>query len=67
MGRSESERESLAMSFIVKLWQEEIEEETDRMIWRGHITHVPSGDRRYFSALAEIAAFIAPYLAEVGG
>lgn len=66
MDVSEAEGITLTMSFIVKLWLEEIAEETDQMVWRGHITHVPSGTRRYFSTLDQIADFITPYLAEPG-
>lgn len=35
--------------------------------WRGHITHVPSGERCYIRDLDEIPAFIASYLKGVGG
>lgn len=49
-------------SFIVKLWLEETIEETGQTLWRGHITHVPSGERRYLKDLEEIAAFIIPHL-----
>jgi hypothetical protein len=54
--------ESNLHSFIVRLWLEETDEETGRAVWRGYITHVPSGTRRYLTDLSEIAAFIAPYL-----
>jgi hypothetical protein len=63
---SESEHAPVIMSFIVKLWLEEITEETGQMIWRGHITHVPSGDRRYLKTVDEIPGLIAPYLSEIG-
>ena len=66
MDVSEAEGSALTMSFIVKLWLEEIAQETDQMVWRGHITHVPSGTRRYVSALDQITEFIAPYLTEPG-
>jgi hypothetical protein len=49
-------------SFIIKLWCEEPATEAGPAFWRGHITHVPSGQRRYFQELAAIAAFIAPWL-----
>jgi len=52
-------------SFIVKVWLEEINQ-SGRAIWRGHITHVPGGERRYVRALSEIVAFIAPYLHTMG-
>ena len=53
-------------SFVVKVWLEETVEEAGRAKWRGHITHVPSGERRYVKDLDEITAFIAPYLEEMG-
>lgn len=53
-------------SFIVKIWLEETAEETGQATWRGHITHVPSGERRYVQDLDEITAFIAPYLEQMG-
>jgi len=53
-------------SFIVKVWLEETAEETGRAMWRGHITHVPSGKRRYVQDLEGVAAFIAFYLEEMG-
>jgi hypothetical protein len=53
-------------SFIVKVWLEETTEEADRAVWRGHITHVPSGERHYLKDLDDITAFIAPYLEKMG-
>jgi hypothetical protein len=55
-----------AQSFIVKIWVEEHPEEGGRGTWRGHVTHVPSGKRRYLKNLGEIEDFIAPYLEEMG-
>ena len=53
-------------SFIVRVWVEERAEEAGRGVWRGHITHVPSGERRYLKNLGEIEDFIAPYLEAMG-
>jgi hypothetical protein len=53
-------------SFIVKIWLEEPAEDNRRGTWRGHITHVPSGERRYLKNLWQIVAFIAPYLIAMG-
>lgn len=53
-------------SFIVKIWLEESLEEADQVVWRGHVTHVPSEDRRYFQTLDDIVDFIAPYLERIG-
>ncbi len=61
-----SPSESNTQSFIIKVWLEETVEETGRVIWRGHITHVPSGQRRYVQNMDEIRAFIASFLKEMG-
>jgi hypothetical protein len=53
-------------SFVVKIWLEETVEEVGRARWRGRVTHVPSGERRYFECLSGIAAFIKPYLERWG-
>ena len=60
------ETESEAQSFIVRVWVEERAEEAGRGVWRGHITHVPGGERRYLKNLDEIQAFMAPYLERMG-
>lgn len=58
--------EATTHPFIVKIWLEETAEEAGRAVWRGHITHVPSGERRYLKDLNDISAIIAPYLEEMG-
>jgi hypothetical protein len=58
--------ESAPQSFIIKVWLEETPIETDQPTWRGHITHVPGGERRYLQKLDEICLFIAPYLQAMG-
>ena len=54
--------ESYTHSFVVKIW---LEDET-HVRWRGHITHVPGGERQYVDDLSEIPDFIAPYLEAMG-
>ncbi len=49
-------------SFIVKIWIEEPAEKPHKGRWRGHITHVPGGERRYLESLGEIVAFMVAYL-----
>lgn len=49
-------------SFIVKIWLEETAAEAGQAKWRGHITHVPDGVRRYVESLDEISNFISAYL-----
>jgi hypothetical protein len=58
--------ESYTHSFIVHIWLEETVEEAGRALWRGHITHVPSGKRCHLKNLDGIAVFITPYLAAMG-
>jgi hypothetical protein len=53
-------------SFIVKVWLEETAEEAGRAMWRGHITHVPDGERRYVQDLGDVSTFIVPYLQQMG-
>jgi hypothetical protein len=60
------ETESKAQSFIVRIWVEERAGEAGQGVWRGHLTHVPGGERRYLKNLDEIGGFIAPYLEEMG-
>jgi hypothetical protein len=45
-------------SFIIRIWLEEIAEETGKSSWRGHITHVASNRQRYFEDLNVITSFI---------
>ena len=52
-------------SFIIRIWLEEIVEDGQHR-WRGHITHVPSGRRRYFVDVDEISRFIASYMTLLG-
>lgn len=53
-------------SFIIKLWLEETVKESGQILWRGHVTHVPSGERCYLKDLEEVVAFINSYLEEMG-
>jgi hypothetical protein len=53
-------------SFVIKIWLEETAEEAGQATWRGHITHIPSGVRRYLKGLEDIIVFIVPYLEQVG-
>ena len=45
---------------------DDTEDEGGEAIWRGSITHVPSGERRYLHNLDDILGFIAPYLQQMG-
>jgi hypothetical protein len=51
-------------SFIIKIWI--VTDETNHIGWRGHITHVPDGERQYLNSLSDIQKFIVPYLKALG-
>ncbi len=53
-------------SFIIKIWSEETNNKSGQIVWRGHITHVPSGNRGYIKDLHEIILFINPYIEDMG-
>ena len=48
--------------FIVRIWLEEKARGARGVRWRGHITHVPSGERLYLQDLDDITAFVMPYM-----
>jgi hypothetical protein len=53
--------ESDTHSFIIKIWVDDRDEESGRVTWRGHITHVASSQRQYFAGLSGLIAFLLPY------
>ncbi len=57
--------ESNTHSFVVKIWLEETDEGSDSSLWRGHVTHVPSRQRRYVEDLRGISDFISIYLKQM--
>jgi hypothetical protein len=58
--------EADAQSFIVKVWVEDSAEAGGHGVWHGHITHIPSHERRYLKNLDEIPDFIALHLEAMG-
>lgn len=58
--------EANSHSFIVKVWLEETVNQAGQALWRGHITHVLSGERHYIQDLYYLPVFIAPYLEGMG-
>jgi hypothetical protein len=54
--------ESTTHTFVLKVWVEEIMEESNRARWRGRITHVLNGDYIYFEDLETLHNFIKTYL-----
>ncbi len=58
--------ESNTHSFVVKIWLEETDERSEAPTWRGHVTHVPSRNRRYVDDLQGVIDFIAIYIEQLG-
>lgn len=52
--------------FVVKIWVEDSADGKIKTNWRGHIAHIPSNERRYFSDLFDIILFVLPYLRKMG-
>lgn len=44
-------------SFVVKIWVEENLDHAKELPWRGYITEVVSGERRYVKSLDEITNY----------
>lgn len=59
---SESNGEIGLLSFVIHLWKEEPASEDHPVLWRGHITPVPDGQRHYFTSLSEIPNLIVAHL-----
>ncbi len=60
--------ESKTHSVVVKIWLEDDEDgdEKEDPTWRGHITHVPSRQRKYIDDMNGITSFISLYLERMG-
>jgi hypothetical protein len=58
--------EALTQSFIVKVWLEERPPGKAGARWRGHVTHVPGGERVHVKSLQEITVYISRFLRGMG-
>jgi hypothetical protein len=58
--------ESHTHSFIVRIWREQVTEGERPPAWRGHVTHVPGGERHDVQTLDDIALCIIPHLEAIG-
>lgn len=54
-------------SFILKIWTEETTAKGEPVSWRGSISHVPDGTRRYFMDLQTMADFVGDFIDSMGG
>lgn len=56
------EGEIEAQSFVVKVWLEETDSGSGRRLWRGRVTHVPTGEHHAFTELAALVGILEPYV-----
>jgi hypothetical protein len=57
--------EANIVSFVVRVWREDLSYEEKKTIWRGHITPIPDGTRHYFTNFDEIPEFMLDYLKSI--
>jgi hypothetical protein len=57
---------SNAETFVVRIWLEAVDDDGQQTVWRGHVTHVMSGERQYVQSLSAVADFINRYLRRLG-
>ena len=65
MGR-DGDAEHPTQSFVLRIWIEEPAGERRPAVWRGHITHVQSGEQRSVGGFADVHRFLARHLAAAG-
>jgi hypothetical protein len=58
----DSSGETHILSFIVRLWKEELSSQETGTVWRGHVTRVPDGKRNYFKDIHELPDLMMAHL-----
>ena len=59
-------RHACIQSFVLRIWLEELHQEDGASVWRGHITDIATGERRYVQSLDGIVTFLIPRLERMG-
>lgn len=49
-------------SFVVRLWLEKLANGDCLTVWRGHITHIPGGERSFITDISSVPDLIQPFL-----
>lgn len=57
--------EHTTCSFIIKIWTD-VEDSPYPKVWRGRVTHIPSGSHYTIADLPHLTQIIASYLEEMG-
>ena len=58
--------ETSTHAFVIRIWLEDTAGEDANNLWRGYITHIPSGDKQYIQNLSEIFFFVISYIEKIG-
>ena len=53
-------------SFVFRFWPEPWDEQEPQLLWRGHVTHVPGGERLFVQNLGDALNFMAQFLQGTG-
>ncbi len=53
-------------AFLVSLWLESDADEEQSLAWRGSVVHLMTQQRRYFTELVDLVAFLAAYAGTPG-
>lgn len=51
-------REPPSHTFLLRIWIEDMPEESGKLVWRGSIAYLPADDRGYVQSFDDIADFI---------
>ncbi len=51
-----------AHSFVIRVWQENQEDATEKVVWRGWVEYVPTGQRHYFQEPENLCKIMSIYL-----
>lgn len=53
------------LTFVIRLWLEEVNVDRRAVVWRGQIRHALTGEARYFQEMTEMNAFIERFIQEM--
>ena len=56
----------IVISYIVKIWIDESDDQDPAPAWHGWVVEVADGEKRYVKDLSEIVAIIAARLSQLG-
>lgn len=51
-------------SFLIRLWEENRENDDEESVWRGWVYHLQSEQKRFFKSIDEVTGIINSYLVQ---